>query len=231
MIFVDGENFALRGQDFAKASGITLEPGPYWQPDVFLWMPGVDAELPLYTDVEERMHFPPYRFSLGRDRGVSQPVRTDIRSDRAHYFTAVTGDDDALMDTKLALHELNFQPEVFKKVKGSRSKGVDISLTTAMLSHAYQGNYEVAYLLAGDGDYVPLVEEVRRLGRMVIIVFFAEHGLKPALRVAGNRFIDISDKFVYWWERFYSEREAREDQERREAELKPELASRDAESE
>jgi hypothetical protein len=33
-----------------------------------------------------------------------------------------------------------------------------------MLSHVYQGDYEVAYLLAGDDDYVPLVEAVRGLG-------------------------------------------------------------------
>jgi uncharacterized LabA/DUF88 family protein len=51
-------------------------------------------------------------------------------------------------------------------------KGVDVSLTTQMLSHAYRGNYDVAYLLAGDGDYAPHVEGVCRLGRMVIVVFF-----------------------------------------------------------
>jgi uncharacterized LabA/DUF88 family protein len=215
MIFVDGENFTLRGQEFAKATGLKLERGPYWQRDIFLWMPGVDAELPLYTDTEERMHNPPWFPGLAGD--VPQPTAKDIRSERAHYFTAVTGDDALLMETRLALHQLNFQPEVFKKVKGSRSKGVDISLTTAMLSHAYQGNYEVAYLLAGDGDYVPLIEELRRLGRKVIIVFFASDGLNPALRIAGNRFIDIGDKFADRWNRLYKEREQNQESESRRA--------------
>jgi hypothetical protein len=44
------------------------------------------------------------------------------------------------MDTKLALHQLNFQPEVFKKVKGSR-EGRGHKPTTAMLSHASRGGF------------------------------------------------------------------------------------------
>ena len=41
----------------------------------------------------------------------------------------------------------------------AKAKGVDIALTTDMLSNAFLGNYDVAVLVAGDGDYVPLVEQ------------------------------------------------------------------------
>jgi uncharacterized LabA/DUF88 family protein len=224
MIFVDGENFTIRGQEFAKANGVKLEAGSHWQKDVFLWMPGVDGDLPLYTDTEVRFHSPPIGFMRGGGGGIYQEPARDIRSIRAHYFTAVTGDDDALVATKLSLRDIGFQPEVFKKVKGARSKGVDVGLTTAMLSHAYQGNYEVAYLIAGDGDYEPLVNEVRRLGRIVVVVFFAEYGLNPALRIAGDQFIDISDKFASWWERMYArrEREQKEAEQKAQAEAKKE---------
>jgi uncharacterized LabA/DUF88 family protein len=217
MIFVDGENFTIRGQEFAKANGVKLEAGSHWQKDVFLWMPGVDGDLPLYTDTEVRFHNPPMTFTATSHGGIYQEERRDIRSIRAHYFTAVTGDDEALVTTKLSLRDIGFQPEVFKKTKGARSKGVDVGLTTAMLSHAYQGNYEVAYLLAGDGDYEPLVNEVRRLGRIVVVVFFAEYGLNPALRIAGDQFIDISAKFSYWWEQLYARREREEKEAERKA--------------
>jgi len=40
-----------------------------------------------------------------------------------------------------------------------------------MLSNAIDNNYEVAVLVAGDADYVPLVEEVKRRGKMVILCF------------------------------------------------------------
>src|SRR5688572_17116207 len=58
------------------------------------------------------------------------------------------------MDTKLALHQLNFQPEVFKKVKGSR-EGRGHKPPTAMLSHASRGGFDEIgrqYAAALDGN-------------------------------------------------------------------------------
>ena len=41
----------------------------------------------------------------------------------------------------------------------------------------------------GDGDYVPLVEEVKRLGKIVVCVFFdVGNGLSPALKIACDEF-------------------------------------------
>jgi len=48
-----------------------------------------------------------------------------------------------------------------------------------MLSHAFLNNYDVATLIAGDADYVPLVEEVKRLGKVVYVLFFVSNGLSP----------------------------------------------------
>ena len=48
-----------------------------------------------------------------------------------------------------------------------------------MLSHAFRDNYEVAVLVAGDGDYVPVVQEVQRLGKIVFVWFFENEGLNP----------------------------------------------------
>ena len=70
---------------------------------------------------------------------------------------------------------------MLQKVKGRPSKGVDIALTCDMLSHASHDNYDVAVLIAGDGDYVPLVDEVKRLGKLVHLVFFQSTGLNPKL--------------------------------------------------
>ena len=44
-----------------------------------------------------------------------------------------------------------------------RAKGVDIALTKDLLSHAFLDNYDAVVLVAGDGDYVPVVEELKRL--------------------------------------------------------------------
>ncbi len=73
----------------------------------------------------------------------------------------------------------------------------EIALTTDMLSHGYRtNNYDVAVLFAGDGDYVPLVEEVKRLGKVVYIMFFQGSGVNNELRLASDTFLYIDEFFL-----------------------------------
>ena len=58
----------------------------------------------------------------------------------------------------------------------------------------------MAVLIAGDGDYVPLVEAVKRMGLHVVVGFFERNGLNPELRIAADDFVDITDHFVKAWE-------------------------------
>jgi uncharacterized LabA/DUF88 family protein len=46
-------------------------------------------------------------------------------------------------------------------------KGVDVKIATDMVAMAYQGEYDVAILVSGDGDLAPAVREVRRIGPVV----------------------------------------------------------------
>ena len=50
-----------------------------------------------------------------------------------------------------------------------------------MLSNAYNDNFDVAVLVAGDGDYIPLISEIKRLGKVIYLVFFLEkaYGMNP----------------------------------------------------
>jgi uncharacterized LabA/DUF88 family protein len=82
---------------------------------------------------------------------------------RANYYTSLTGNDLKILSVKQALRALGFHPEVFKKVRREeKAKGVDIALVKDFLSHAFLDNYDVAVLVAGDWDYVPLITEVKR---------------------------------------------------------------------
>lgn len=74
-----------------------------------------------------------------------------------------------------------------------------------MLSHAFRGNYDAAILISGDGDYVPVVEEVKRLGKRVHVAFFQSQGLSPDLVRAADSFYDLTDLFVSAWARFFRE--------------------------
>lgn len=127
---------------------------------------------------------------------------------RAFYYTSVSGAEDDRLLVRDALKEIGFQPMVFKRGnrqrqnggadklgESIRSKQVDIQLATDVLSNAFRNNYDAAVLVAGDGDYVPLVEEVKRLGKLVYVFFF-RNGLSSELLNAADGFSDITEEFL-----------------------------------
>ncbi len=71
-------------------------------------------------------------------------------------------------------------------------KAVDVMIATDMVSMAYKGDYDVAYLLSADGDFTPAVEQVRETGRKVFVVS-AMPGYQ--LSLVANSFIPLSKDF------------------------------------
>jgi uncharacterized LabA/DUF88 family protein len=61
-----------------------------------------------------------------------------------------------------------------------------------MLTHAHRGNYDLAVLVAGDEDYVPLVQAVMAEGKRVA-VWFLQDGLSDALRLEADHFYDLAN--------------------------------------
>jgi len=70
---------------------------------------------------------------------------------------------------------------VYSEKEGFRQKGVDIRMTIDMLSKAYDGHYEFAILVAGDGDFESLVDAVKDAGRRVIGAYYQDN-ISPKLR-------------------------------------------------
>ena len=52
-------------------------------------------------------------------------------------------------------------------------KGDDIYLATDMLSFAYENVYDIAILVSGDGDFVPVIKKVQKLGKNVENAYFS----------------------------------------------------------
>jgi uncharacterized LabA/DUF88 family protein len=178
MLFVDGENLTIQGQ---KHFGSRLIPGPHYRKNVFVWFPEQRATSSMFGSNNAPDLF---------GEGV-----------RAHYYTSLTGTDDDVTAVREALRSLGFEPRVFKReVKGKPSKGVDIALATDLLGHAFRDNFDAAVLIAGDGDYVPMVEEVKRLGKRVYVSFLArDGGLSPRLRIAADEFFPVERWFERHW--------------------------------
>jgi|HubBroStandDraft_1064217.scaffolds.fasta_scaffold11268_4 hypothetical protein len=183
MLFVDGENFTIRGQEFATKNNLGLKAGDYWKKDCFLWMPNPH---PL-----KRPHCP-----------TGEVQALDVDGIRAYYYTSLQADHSEIDQTEKVLRKIGFAPKVFKKEdKQRRSKGVDIALTTDVLTHAFQNHFDVAILIGGDADYCPLVNQVKSSGKQVWVWFFTtkEDGLGPELWKASDIFIPIDALFTTMW--------------------------------
>ena len=103
---------------------------------------------------------------------------------RAYYYDAIV--DEAEKEKRRE------QNEFFRKIrnvpfctvrlgrlvgagKNYRQKGVDILMAIDMLTKAYLGQYQIAVLVAGDADFVNLVEAVKDAGKRVYGVYFEQH--------------------------------------------------------
>ena len=163
MVFVDGENLAIRYK--AGLADAPPEKHVDFLQDVYVWS-----------------HF----------ANIPYHVHCDVI--RKYYYTAVQGDDPKIGDVETQLKNIGIEaPRVFKKKKGRPTKRVDITIATEMLTHAHRGNYDIAILVAGDEDYVPLVKAVQDEGRRVVLWFFeGDPGLSKKLEMAADYFFDIS---------------------------------------
>jgi uncharacterized LabA/DUF88 family protein len=183
MLFVDGENFAIRGKQVFDKAGIELRAGAFYLADTFLWAPQTSAWWkPGYLD--------------------NAPHQWNPTAQRAYYYTAVQGSTTEMENVRGALRKMGFMPRVFHKAKGKRSKRVDITLATDALSNAHLGNYDIAVLMTGDEDYIPLVQEIQRMGKLVVVAFFASDGsgLSKELTLAADNLTAIDQFFIGQWQ-------------------------------
>jgi hypothetical protein len=164
MVFVDGENLAIRYGDELKNKSASAISEVAYDPNVYVWS--------------------------GR---FYNPLHLQAKTIRTHYYTSVQGDQMRIDKVIDDLRKVNIEhPSVFQRKSNTRSKQVDISLCTDMLLHATRKNYETAVLVAGDEDYVPLVKAVKSEGRRVIL-WFISNGLSPVLQRNVDLFFNIED--------------------------------------
>lgn len=166
MIFIDGENLAIRYANILTTRAETQRAEIRYMANTFVWSTAIELS------------------------GNTPAVM------RKYYYTAVQGDEVLVADVEKQLKDLGMEtPRVFKKQRGKGSKRVDITLATDMLLHATRKHYDVAVLVAGDEDYVPLVRAVQGEGARVY-VWFLPGGLSPALCMAADYYVDL-DEFMF----------------------------------
>jgi uncharacterized LabA/DUF88 family protein len=75
-------------------------------------------------------------------------------------------------------------------------KGIDIMLTTDLLTHSYRRNYDVAILVAGDTDYVGAIQAVKNNGQNMEVALFGNESTSRDLRDVADRIVDIDARFL-----------------------------------
>ncbi len=110
---------------------------------------------------------------LGQKRNVN----------RSYYYNAVLTDDydNNLREGQQRFFEsLRRIPYVtvrlgrlHKREDGSLvEKGIDVAIAVETLTLAYEDAYDTALIVSGDGDYVELVEALKRKGKHVEVAMF-----------------------------------------------------------
>lgn len=96
--------------------------------------------------------------------------------------------------------ETKFLPMSVRKADGKpREKGVDVALAVDAMKIGLSGTIDVAVLVTGDGDFVPLLRELMKVGVRTLIVYFeyeTEDGYKAfaneRLLAAANYSLNIN---------------------------------------
>ncbi|HJM36370.1 MAG: NYN domain-containing protein [Dehalococcoidales bacterium] len=75
-------------------------------------------------------------------------------------------------------------------------KGVDIMLTTDLLTHSFKNNYDIAILVSGDGDFVGALQTVKDTGKNIEVALFGKERTSVPLREVADRIVPVDRRFL-----------------------------------
>ena len=128
---------------------------------------------------------------------------------RVSYYTTFVGEDKAIDKICYEISNIRYSfdsdsethgtgtlnPHVYKKSKQStKTKSVDINLSIDALRHTYNRTVVNVDIISGDGDYLPLVNEIMRQGISVGIWAFSD-GCHPDLKHVPDDFTCLDNLF------------------------------------
>jgi uncharacterized LabA/DUF88 family protein len=81
-------------------------------------------------------------------------------------------------------------------LRGFEQKRVDTLIAVDMLSKTYENHYDIAILLSGDEDHMPVVDAVKNTGKRVFGIFF-ESGISPMLKEYFDAYFVTIISFIH----------------------------------
>ncbi len=177
MVFVDGENLVRRFEAMLKEGRLSGNDVRH-RTGVYVWLP---ATVRVGLHVVSRATY--YTYAEGSDEKLRE-LREEIKQLTFRQYNVPN-------ETSIVKLPRNLSPVVFKKRKNGRSgKGVYIQMTLDILSNAYRDNLDTVYIVSGDGDFKPIIDECKRFGKHVYVAALSS-GLNPDLKHWADNFYDL----------------------------------------
>lgn len=176
VVFVDGNNWyhGLRDLGFtnlgwlnyAKVSTKLIQAPRQWAATrYYVGQVRQQGNLNLYAEQRRYMAWlegRDPRITVHYGRLEDRPTKDRAALELRRYLAALPNKIDAKLYKDLS------KIAALSRVMVTVEKAVDVMLAVDMVAMAIRNEYEVAYVLAADGDYTPAAELVRSTGRKVI---------------------------------------------------------------
>ncbi len=114
---------------------------------------------------------------------------------RAYFYEGVDPTDESKRSFHKALKSQGFHVETRPLVERNGKlveKGIDVMLTTELLTHTFKDNFDVAVVVGGDQDYIVALREVKREGKRVVLACF-RNSFSNEIREIADESIFIDD--------------------------------------
>ncbi len=133
----------------------------------------------------------------GKEYWIKVRCQKQYGAEQKAYWTKLQREQQQMMFTlaNKPYIELRTGHLQFTEEGKGKQKGVDVLIALDMLRFALKGNYSVAILVSGDGDFADIVRMVKDEGRKVEIVTFP--GTKAYnLQAACDESFEVTAEFV-----------------------------------
>jgi len=157
MIFVDGENLAIRFKELLNQYELQKPDHIVEIPNVFVWSEVINKFL--------------------EHRNII----------RKYYFTSCVGDENKIQEIESFIRKEGFEaPRVFKGSRGRKSKRVDIAMATEILLHGFRDNYDYALIITGDEDFIPAIKAISNEGKRILLWYLNSSTNQSLIRCADH---------------------------------------------
>lgn len=189
MVFIDYQNFSINMHEYYKQNPTFTEPK--------ITYPKLSEEI--FNRVKLKDHATLVKTFLFAHKPCDTLMKN---SGYSTYYNWLNG-----MKNKPYLEVIEGRQEirpVSKTVKidisdpstyTTEEKGTDINVAVNMLSKAYTNAYDIAILVSGDTDYVPVINQLHNIGKIVVLATLPHQNISK-YKTLYDQHIKLTDELL-----------------------------------